>query len=445
VSEALRIYTLDEAKSSLLKRTALGETDDVPESLLERITAIFGERLSPQQAVQTILRDVRATGDAALRDWTKRLDGAELKSLEVSAKEIAEGAATTRPEVMEALKLAAERIERFYRKQPIPTWTDSDEEGTLGQIVLPIERVGIYVPGGTAPLPSTLLMCAIPAKVAGVKEIIVCSPPGRDGSLPAVILAAAQVAGVKRIFKLGGAQAIGGMAFGSASVPRVDKIVGPGNLFVLLAKREVYGSVGIDGMLGPTETLIIADEQANPELIAADLLAQAEHDILAQAILLTPSRMLAEKVSACVEEQGKKLSRASIFSQSLCERGGAVIVPDMDTAFEVANSYAPEHLQLSIQEPERWQHKVKHAGAIFVGEHSFEVLGDYVAGPSHSLPTAGSARFGSGLNVLDFVKITSVIGLTQAASRKLSGPAETLALAEELTAHAAAARARRQQ
>jgi histidinol dehydrogenase len=343
---------------------------------------------------------------------------------------------------MDALKLAAQRIERFYRKQPIPAWTDTDDNGVLGQIVLPIERIGIYVPGGTAPLPSTLLMCAIPAKVAGVKEIMVCSPPGHDGSLPAVILAAAKVAGVKRVFKLGGAQAIGGMAFGSSSVPRVDKIVGPGNLFVLLAKREVYGSVGIDGMLGPTETLIIADEQANPELVAADMLAQAEHDILAQAILVTPSGVLAEQVAICIEEQGKKLSRASIFSQSLCERGGVVIVPDLDMAFEVANNYAPEHLQLSIQEPKVWQHKVKHAGAIFLGEHSFEVLGDYVAGPSHSLPTAGSARFASGLNVLDFVKITSVIGLTPAASMRLSGPAETLALAEELTAHAAAARAR---
>jgi histidinol dehydrogenase len=343
---------------------------------------------------------------------------------------------------MAALRLAAERIEHFYRQQPIPAWVDAD--GMLGQAVLPIDRVGVYVPGGTAPLPSTLLMCVVPARVAGVKDVLVCTPPGPDGSIPAVILAAAQAAGIERVFKLGGAQAIAAMAYGTASVPRVDKIVGPGNLFVTLAKRQVYGIVGIDGLLGPTETMIIADEQADPAFIAADLLAQAEHDILAQAILVTPSRALAEAVAVCIEGTQARLSRSVIIAESLCERGGAVIVPDLETAFEVANTYAAEHLQLSLSEPERWRGKVRHAGAIFMGEGSFEVLGDYVAGPSHSLPTAGTARFASGLNVLDFVKITSLIGLGRDASKQLSGPAETLALAEGLTAHAAAAAARKE-
>ncbi len=443
MSGLLRIYNLDEARKTLLKRVPPDEIY-VPESVHERVAAIFGELLSPDEAVRRIIRDVRENGDTALKDWTQRIDGVALESPKVSAAEIAAGAAATPPEVMDALKLAAGRIERFYRQQPVPAWTTADEDGLLGQVVLPIERVGVYVPGGTAPLPSSLLMCTIPARVAGVSEIFVCTPPGHDGSIPAVILAAAQVAGIECIYKLGGAQAIAAMAYGTESIPRTDKIVGPGNLFVLLAKRQVYGAVGIDGLLGPTETLVIADEHANPDFVAADLLAQAEHDVLAQAILVTPSRALAEAVGDHIEQREKTLSRAAIFRESLCLRGGAVIVPTLETAFEVANAYAPEHLQLSIQEPERWRDRVRHAGAIFIGEHSFEVLGDYIAGPSHSLPTAGTARFASGLNVLDFVKITSLIGLSPEASRRLAGPAETLARAEELTAHAAAARVRRE-
>ena len=309
-------------------------------------------------------------------------------------------------------------------------------------MMLPIDRVGVYVPGGTAPLPSSLLMSAIPAQVAGVREIVVCTPPGRDGRVPDVILAAAAVAGIERVYAVGGAQAIAALAYGTGTIPAVDKIVGPGNLFVTLAKRQVYGTVGIDGLLGPTETMIIADEFAAPGLVAADLLAQAEHDVLAQAILVTPSRALAEAVTAEIGQRIEALSRAEIIAASLNLRGGVVLTPGLDTAFEVANAYAAEHLQLSVREPRRWLGAVRHAGAVFLGEHSFEVLGDYVAGPSHSLPTGGSARFASGLNVWDFLKVTSVIGLQAEAAAALSTSAATIARAEGLDGHAGAAEAR---
>jgi histidinol dehydrogenase len=272
--------------------------------------------------------------------------------------------------------------------------------------------------------------------------VIACTPPGKDGRIPPVILAAAGVIGVEKVFRLGGAQAIAAMAYGTESVPKVDKIVGPGNLFVMLAKRQVYGAVGIDGLLGPTETMVIADGDAHPATVAADLLAQAEHDVLAQAILVTPSQALADAVAIEIGRQTEQLSRAAIIAESLPYAGGAVIVPDLETAFEVANAYGAEHLQLSVADPFGWLGRVRHAGAVFLGESSFEVLGDYVAGPSHSLPTSGTARFASGINVMDFVKLTSVIGLEADAASRLSEPAAVLARAEALTGHAAAAEAR---
>jgi len=435
------IYTLDEARHSILVRAAPDEIA-VTDSLLDGIEHIFGERLTPEQAVRRIVDDVRRTGDLALKAWTKRLDGADLTELAVTPEEIARGLEATPPDVVDALRLAAGRIEAFYRKQPVTSWLDASAEGTLGQLMRPIDRVGVYVAGGTAPLPSSLLMSAIPAQVAGVGEIIACTPPARDGSIPPVILAAAHVVGVTKLYKLGGAQAIAAMAYGTESVPRVDKIVGPGNLFVTLAKRQVFGAVGIDGLLGPTETMIIADESAAPETVAADLLAQAEHDVLAQAILVTPSRALAERIAVEVARQAEALSRADIIAESLPRAGGAVIVPDLETAFEVANEYAAEHLQLSIEDPFGWLGHVRHAGAVFLGESSFEVLGDYVAGPSHSLPTSGTARFSSGINLLDFVTVVSVIGLRPDAAAELSRTAARIAHAEGLTGHAAAAEAR---
>ena len=313
----------------------------------------------------------------------------------------------------------------------------------LGQRVTPLQRVGAYVPGGTAPLPSSLLMSVIPARVAGVPSVVACTPPGpTDGRVPDSILAAAHVAGVDRLFRLGGAQAIAALAYGTETVPRVDKIVGAGGLFTTLAKRQVYGQVGLDGLYGPTETVVVADGSANPAWVAADLLAQAEHDALATAILLTPSRPLAEEVQAEIARQVENLSRADVITASLASQGGIVLTPDLETAVRLADEFAPEHLCLSIQEPQIWASRIHNAGGLFLGEHSCEVLGDYVAGPSHIMPTGGTARFTSPVNVLDFVKITNVIALDADTAARLSPSAARIAQAESLTAHAAAAMAR---
>jgi histidinol dehydrogenase len=440
----IKILPLETANQTILKRTPPDEFD-VTEGLLDGIEQIFGDRIHPEEAVRRIIKDVRRDGESAAKEWTKRIDKVELDSLFVSQGEIEAAVERTPADVMEAMDLAAERIRDFHRQQPVTTWLHPSEEGLLGQMVTPIQRVGVYVPGGTAPLPSTLLMSAIPAQVAGVEDIIVTTPPKEGGTVPDVILAAAHVAGTTQVMRLGGVMAIAVLAYGTAAFTPVDKIVGPGNLFVALAKRQVYGSVGIDGILGPTETMVIADDTADPELIAADMLAQAEHDVLASAILVTSSSELAEATAEAIEQQLKVLSRARIAEQSLAHRGGIVLVEDLDQAFEVANAYAVEHLQLSIANPTEAMGRVRNAGALFLGEHSFEVLGDYVAGPSHSLPTGGTARFASGLNVLDFVKLTAVIGLNAGAASRLSHPAATLAHAEELTAHAAAAEARKEE
>lgn len=307
--------------------------------------------------------------------------------------------------------------------------------GRLGQRVTAIERVGIYVPGGTAPLPSSLLMSVIPAQVAGVRTLIVCTPPNPAQS----ILAAAYLCGIEQVYQLGGAQAIAALAFGTESVPKVDKIVGAGNLFVTLAKQQVYGMVGLDGLAGPTETLVIADGSAKPTWVAADLLAQAEHDILASAILITPDRSLAEAVQVEAARQMENLSRSGIIAQSLSDRSGIVVTPDIETACALANEYAAEHTCLAVAEPQKMAALIHNAGGLFLGEHSFEVLGDYVAGPSHIMPTGGTAHFASPLNVMDFVKITSMIALDEATGQELSQVASTIARVEGLTAHAAAA------
>jgi histidinol dehydrogenase len=439
----LRIFDdLSEAQASILKRESLRDYS-VPDWLRDSLTNLFGEPVMPAEAVSRIIRSVRERGDAALLDWNKRIDNADLDTLAVPAAEIVAALDRIPADVAEALKLAAERIRAFHARQPVTGWIDAQPEGTLGQIVKPVDSVGVYVAGGTAPLPSSLLMSVIPAQVAGAREIIVTTPPGRGtGEVPPVILAATAVCGVTKVIRVGGAQAIAAMAYGTESVARVAKIVGPGNLFVTLAKQQVYGDVGIDGLPGPTETMVIADETADPALAAADLLAQAEHDVLASAILVTNSRPLAEQVAVEVGRQMEDLSRAAIIAQSLANRSGAVIVRDLVQAFEVANDYAAEHLCLLVDHPWDWIGHVRNAGGIFVGETSFEVLGDYVAGPSHVMPTGGTARFASPLNVLDFVKITSLIGLEASAAAELSKSAAILARAEALTAHAAAAEAR---
>ncbi|NDJ53511.1 MAG: histidinol dehydrogenase [Chloroflexi bacterium] len=441
MTDLFPIYTHTEAEQGILRRRPPDEFD-LTDSVKAGIERIFGEPLSPEQAVRRIISDVRQRGDAALLEWTERIDGVALQDLRVPEDELAAAAEQVSTEVLDALRVAAMRIEAFHRRQNYGSWMQPNSEGMLGQLVRPIERVGVYVPGGTAPLPSSLLMSALPARVAGVKTVVAVTPPAHDGSIPPVVAAAAQVAKIDRLYRMGGVMGIAALAYGSESVETVDKIVGPGNLFVTLAKRQVYGVVGIDGLLGPTETMVIADELANPSLIAADLLAQAEHDVLASAILVTPSQELASAVAWEVGQQIEERGRAGIIEESLRHRGGAIIVPDLETAFEVANRYAAEHLQLSVEDPYAWMGSVQNAGCLFLGETSFEVLGDYVAGPSHSLPTSGTARFASGLNVLDFLKITGVVGLNAEAAAALGVNAATLADAESLDAHANAARIR---
>lgn len=439
---AIRIITdVDEARRTILTRRPPEEAALSP-GLRAGIRRVFGADLSAAEVVDRILTDVRHDGDVALRHYTEAIDGARLDALQASEAEIDAALDEVGPAIVDAMRTAAARIEAFHRRQVRQSWVDFGPDGTLGQIVRPLARVGLYVPGGTAAYPSSLLMSAIPARVAGVAEIVVTTPPGRDGQLPAATLAAARVAGVHRIIKAGGAQAIAALAYGTATVPRVDKIFGPGNVFVTLAKQRVYGLVAIDQLSGPTETLLIADETTNPDLAAADLLAQAEHDPLASALLLTTSRDLATRVQRAVAAQLPCLARREIIAASLEGQGGIVVVPDLATAVALANAYAPEHLCLLVRDPWALVESIHNAGGIFLGEASAEVMGDYVAGPSHVMPTGGTARFSSPLNVEEFVKVISLLGLNDRGLRALGPAAHALAECEGLTGHAAAVRRR---
>ena len=437
----INILDVETAKNTILKRIPPDETRVTP-AVLDRIATTFGEKINAEEAVKRILFDIRARGDLALRDWSNRLDGFPSDApLRVPAQAL-EAALTALPgPERKALEVAAERIREFYSRQPLTSWFTNDLGGTLGQFIRPHKRVGLYVPGGTAPLPSSVLMSAIPAQVAGVKDIVVVTPPARDqaGQVPGIILAACALCNITEVYAMGGAQAIGALAYGTESVPAVDKIFGPGNLFVTLAKRQVFGVVGIDGLAGPTETVVIADDTARPAWVAADLLAQAEHDVLASAILLTPSRKLAEAVQVEVGKQMESLPRADILAQSLPGQSGIVITRDLDQAAELNNQYAPEHLCLAVADPWALSEKITNAGGIFMGEHSFEVLGDYIAGPSHVMPTGGSARFASPLNVWDFVHIISLIALNPATTARIAPDAAIIARAEGLEAHARSA------
>lgn len=439
----IKIYDIETARQTILKRIPPDETEVTP-AMQERLKATFGEALSPEEAVRRILKDVRARGDAALREWSARLDGFPAEApLRLPPDALDSALAALDPALRSALETAAERVRQFHRRQPLTSWFTNDLGGTLGQFVRPHRRVGLYVPGGTAPLPSSVLMAAIPAQVAGVKEIVVVTPPERgSGRVAPITLAACALCGVSEVYALGGAQAIAALAYGSETIPAVDKIFGPGNLFVTLAKRQVFGVVGIDGLAGPTETMVIADESANPAWVAADLLAQAEHDVLASAILLTPSRPLAEAVQAEVGRQMESLPRAEVLAQSLVGRSGIVVTKDLDEAAELNNLYAPEHLCLAVREPWALAEKIHNAGGIFMGEHSFEVLGDYIAGPSHVMPTGGSARFASPLNVWDFVHLVSLIALDPATTAQIAPLAARIARAEGLEGHACSADAR---
>ena len=437
----LELYSVSEALNSILKRN-MGPHTPVSDGLRAGLERIFGEPLAPEEAVARLLAAVRENGDQAIVEWTERIDGIHLESFLVPQSEIEAALDRIPGDLREALSFAADRIRDFHERQPIPNWTTTEMGGILGQRFTPVQRAGVYVPGGTAPLPSSLLMTAVPAQVAGVPEIIVATPPGRPrGQVSDVILAAAAVAGIKTVYAVGGALAVAAMTYGTETVPRVDKIVGPGNLFTTLAKQQVYGIVGIDGVYGPTETAVVADDSADAAWIAADLLAQAEHDVLASAILFTPSHNLAQAVQVEAARQMEFLSRADIIAQSLSYRGGIVLVNDLDQACRLASDYAAEHTCVAVHEElqQACLDAIPNAGGLFIGERSFEVLGDYVAGPSHTMPTGGTARFASPLNVLDFMKISSIVQLDAPSSAKLSPIAARIARAEELTAHENAA------
>ena len=435
----MKIYNANEAKATILKREALHRMEYSPLTL-QRTEEFFGKGITPPTAVEIILRSVEDEGDQAIRKWSKKIDGFEDDEIIIPKVKLKNAWDQLDPKLQKAMELAVSRIRNFHEKQPIGSWMSTDMGGELGQRVTPIESVGVYVPGGTAPLPSSVLMSVIPAQVAGVKKIYIATPPEPASS----ILAAAYLCGIDTIYQIGGAQAIAAFAFSTETVAKVDKIVGAGNLFVTLAKQQLFGVVGLDGLAGPTETMVIADESANPAWVAADLLAQAEHDVQASAILLTTDSNLAFAVAKALTNQLEELSRKEIIQASFKNAGGIVLVETLDQAAELANQYGAEHLCLAVNNPKLLMHRINNAGGFFLGDHSFEVLGDYIAGPSHVMPTGGTARFASPLNVLDFVKISSVIALDIPTGAQLSKTAAELADLEHLTAHAAAARARQE-
>ena len=395
------------------------------------------------KVVADILENVRINGDTALREYSKKFDKAELTGIAVSEEEITAAYNYIDRELLETIKRSKQNIQSFHEKQLQNSWISPGEDGTvLGQLVRPLEKVGLYVPGGTAPLISSVLMTAVPAKVAGVSKVIMCTPPTRDGSVNPAILVAAREAGIDQVFRVGGAQAIGAMAYGTESVPSVDKICGPGNIYVSTAKRLIFGECDIDMFAGPSEILIIADATAKPEYIAADLLSQAEHDKLASSVLITSEPALIEKVKEQLEKQLAELSRGAITGQSLQDYGYMILVESIEKAVEVSNNIAPEHLEICVEEPMGMLGLIKNAGAIFVGNYSPEPLGDYLAGPSHVLPTSGTARFSSPVNVDQFIKKSSLIYYNRAALEKTSEDVIRFAEAEQLDAHANAIRVR---
>ena len=404
--------------------------------ILERKENVF----NVADTVSEIIRTVRARGDQALFDYCEKFDKVRLGSLEVSAEEIDEAFALVEPEFIEILKEAKENIYAFHSRQVRNSFLINEKDGVvIGQKVIPIEKVGLYVPGGTAAYPSSVLMNAIPAKIAGCSEIVMVTPPSADGKVNPAILAAAKVAGVDRIFKVGGAQAVAALAYGTESVPAVDKIVGPGNAFVAEAKKQVFGRVAIDMIAGPSEILVVADATCNPVYVAADLLSQAEHDKNATAVLVTDSKELANATAEQIELQLAKLSREEIARTSIDNNGKIIITESIDEAIEVANGLAPEHLEICVDEPFKYLDKIRHAGSVFMGKYCPEALGDYFAGPNHTLPTSGTARFSSPLSVDDFVKKTQFSYYTEDALAKVAKKVEFFANKEGLTAHAKSA------
>lgn len=406
------------------------------EDLLKRSPNNYGQY---EASVKEILDKVKEEKDAAVFAYTAKFDGAELTAdtIEVTDAEIEEAYAQVDDTLLTVIRKAKDNIESYHAKQRQNSWFDSKPDGTiLGQKITPLHRVGVYVPGGKAVYPSSVLMNVMPAKVAGVDEIIMVTPPGKNGKVSPNTLVAAKEAGVDKIYKVGGAQAIAALAYGTESIPKVDKIVGPGNIYVALAKKAVYGHVSIDSIAGPSEILVVADETANPKYVAADLLSQAEHDELASAILVTTSEKLAHEVSDQVDGFLKELSRAEIISKSLDNYGYILLADTMEDVIDVANEIASEHLEIQTKNPFEVMTKIRNAGAIFIGEYASEPLGDYFAGPNHILPTNGTAKFFSPLSVDDFIKKSSIISYSREALQKVHKDIESFAKAEQLTAHA---------
>lgn len=396
--------------------------------------------INVEDIVSEIIKDVRENGDAALFKYCEKFDKAKLSTLKVSDEEIEEAFSSVDEKFIEVLKKAAANIRKFHEKQVRTSFIINDEDGIVtGQKIIPVDRAGLYVPGGTAAYPSTVLMDSIPAKIAGCPEVVMVTPPSADGKINPVILAAAKIAGVDRIFKLGGAQAIAALAYGTESVPKVDKIVGPGNAFVAEAKKQVFGEVSIDMIAGPSEILIVADKTANPKYVAADLLSQAEHDKLASAVLVTESYELAENVSKELEIQIPLLERTEIARASIDNNGKIIVADTLMAAIDISNEIAPEHLELCVDNPFDYLDKIRHAGSIFMGKNCPEALGDYLAGPNHTLPTSGTAKFSSPLSVDDFVKKTQYTYYTKEALSRVAKDVEYFAKQEGLTAHAKSA------
>jgi histidinol dehydrogenase len=412
----------------------------VVDALVNRSDVNF---MSHDETVRNILQDVRQKGDEAVLEYTHRFDQHDLPvdRLQVTPEEIQQAYSQVKPEQIEALKLAARNIRAFHQRQVQDSWEYREDDVLLGQIIRPLEIVGIYVPGGKASYPSSVLMNAIPAQVAGVERVVMCSPAPK-GEFSPHVLVAADLAGVTEIFKVGGAQAVGAMAFGTASIPRVDKIVGPGNIYVALAKRMVFGVVDIDMIAGPSEILIVADESARADFVAADLLSQAEHDEEAVPILVTPSEPLAQAVVEELKVQTKQRDRGGIINASLNNHCRLLVVASLEDGIDLANRIASEHLELAVDKPELWAKKIKNAGAIFLGHFTPEAMGDYLAGPNHVLPTSGTARFSSPLGAYDFIKRTSLIGYSKEALKKSAETLTILAEMENLDAHAEAVKMR---
>ncbi len=454
----------EEARQTLLRRASLDEPE-LPPAVRETVRRVFGAELDAAAVVERILRDVHQEGDAAVRRYNEQIDGVTSTGpLEVSPAEVEASYNDVDKSLVDALRLAAGRISDYHRLQ-MKHAARSFEENGVGQIVRPIERVGLYTPGNKVIYPSTLLMTALPASAAGVAELVMVTPPREDGSVAPIKLVAADIAGVSRIFRAGGVQGIAALAYGTESVPKVDKICGPGNIFVTIAKQRLFGQVGIDGIFGPSETLVIADTAADPRLVAADMLAGAEHDELATAILLTDSEPLANEVSRIVEAalsahpepaegpasaaspqaepaEASGFPRAEAARTSLQERGGAIVLASIEEAVQLGSDFAAEHLCLHVKDPARWLDQIQNAGCIFAGEASVESVGDYTAGPSHVMPTGGSARFTSALGVHDFLKVTSLVKLDPRTVAKIGPAGAAIAYAEGLSAHAHAIESR---